>query len=56
MYSVAYNMAKEALRTLTRTAAREWAQHQICCNVICPGAKSEAYRGWRRPTPRMPSE
>ncbi|MDN5760458.1 MAG: SDR family oxidoreductase, partial [Tomitella sp.] len=44
MYSVAYNMAKEALRTLTRTAAREWAQHQICCNVICPGAKSEAYR------------
>ena len=43
MYSVAYNMAKEALRTLTRTAAREWAQHQVCCNVICPGAKSAAY-------------
>ncbi|WP_038170019.1 SDR family NAD(P)-dependent oxidoreductase [Tomitella biformata] len=43
MYSVAYNMAKEALRTLTRTAAREWAEHQICCNIICPGAKSDAY-------------
>lgn len=43
MYSVAYNMAKEALRTLTRTAAREWAEHQICCNIICPGAKSEAF-------------
>lgn len=44
MYSVQYNAAKEALRTLTRTAAREWAPRQVCCNVICPGAQSEAYR------------
>src|SRR5690606_8679599 len=34
MYSVAYNAAKEALRALTRTAAREWAPKQVCCNVI----------------------
>jgi NAD(P)-dependent dehydrogenase (short-subunit alcohol dehydrogenase family) len=34
-----YNAAKEALRTLTRTAAREWAGHGIVANAICPGAK-----------------
>lgn len=38
-----YNVAKEALRTLTRSAAREWATHQICCNVICPAARTEAF-------------
>ncbi len=41
--TVDYNAAKEALRALTRTAAREWAPHQICCNVICPGARTEAF-------------
>ncbi|MEE2032360.1 SDR family NAD(P)-dependent oxidoreductase [Rhodococcus chondri] len=44
MYTAQYNAAKEALRSLTRTAAREWAPKQVCCNVICPGAQSEAYR------------
>lgn len=43
-FSVDYNMAKEALRTLTRTAAREWAGHGICCNAICPAAATEAYQ------------
>ena len=43
-YSVDYNMAKEALRTLTRSAAREWAAFGICCNAICPGAATEAYQ------------
>ena len=38
-----YNVAKEALRTLTRSAAREWAAHQICCNIICPAARTEAF-------------
>jgi NAD(P)-dependent dehydrogenase (short-subunit alcohol dehydrogenase family) len=33
-----YNAAKEALRTLTRTAAREWAPHGIVANAIMPGA------------------
>ena len=32
-----YNVGKEALRTLTRSAAREWAGLGICANVICPG-------------------
>jgi NAD(P)-dependent dehydrogenase (short-subunit alcohol dehydrogenase family) len=39
-----YNTAKEALRALTRTAAREWAGYGICANVICPGAKTAASR------------
>jgi NAD(P)-dependent dehydrogenase (short-subunit alcohol dehydrogenase family) len=39
-----YNAAKEALRTLTRTAAREWAPYGIVANVICPGAKTDAFR------------
>jgi NAD(P)-dependent dehydrogenase (short-subunit alcohol dehydrogenase family) len=39
-----YNMAKEALRALTRTAAREWAPYGICCNIICPAAMAESTR------------
>lgn len=39
-----YNMAKEALRALTRTAAREWAAYGICCNIICPAAMAESTR------------
>ena len=39
-----YNCAKEALRTLTRTAAREWASYGIVANAICPGAKTAASR------------
>jgi NAD(P)-dependent dehydrogenase (short-subunit alcohol dehydrogenase family) len=39
-----YNCAKEALRTLTRTAAREWARYGVVANAICPGAKTAASR------------
>ncbi|WP_029458648.1 SDR family NAD(P)-dependent oxidoreductase [Dietzia alimentaria] len=53
MYSVQYNAAKEALRTLTRTAAREWAPRQVCCNVICPGAQSAAYQRVAQANPEM---
>ncbi|MGF7121634.1 SDR family NAD(P)-dependent oxidoreductase [Rhodococcus sp. AG1013] len=53
MYSVHYNAAKEGLRSLTRTAAREWAPKQVCCNVICPGAQSEAYRRVAEANPQM---
>jgi NAD(P)-dependent dehydrogenase (short-subunit alcohol dehydrogenase family) len=41
--STEYNSAKEALRALTRTAAREWAPDGIVANIICPGAKSAAF-------------
>src|SRR5690606_5704253 len=51
MYSADYNAAKEALRSLTRTAARERARDQICCNVSCPGAASEASRRFAEANP-----
>jgi len=38
---VGYNAAKEANRALTRTAAREWAQHNITVNTIIPGMLTE---------------
>ncbi|GAA0941532.1 SDR family oxidoreductase [Actinocorallia libanotica] len=38
-----YNSAKEALRALTRTAAREWAPTGVVVNAVCPGAKSAAF-------------
>jgi NAD(P)-dependent dehydrogenase (short-subunit alcohol dehydrogenase family) len=38
-----YNAAKEALRTLTRTAAREWAPTGVTVNALCPAAKSQAF-------------
>ena len=44
MGTAEYNSAKEALRALTRTAAREWAPYGICANIICPAAKSAASR------------
>ncbi|MGI5207384.1 SDR family NAD(P)-dependent oxidoreductase [Spirillospora sp. CA-108201] len=44
MGTLEYNSAKEALRTLTRTAAREWAPAGVVVNAIWPGAKSAAFR------------
>ncbi|MER7015269.1 SDR family oxidoreductase [Saccharopolyspora sp. NPDC000359] len=44
MGTLEYNAAKEALRTLTRTAAREWAPTGVVVNAVCPGAKSAAFR------------
>ena len=58
----AYNASKEAIRALTRTAAREWGRDGIVVNCICPGAASkrgqeaaarddEAYREFFRDHP-----
>lgn len=44
MGSADYNAAKEALRALTRTAAREWARFGICANIICPAALADSTR------------
>ena len=38
----AYAMAKEAIRGLSKVAAREWGQYGIRVNVICPAAASPA--------------
>ena len=42
-FTAEYNTGKEALRALTRTAAREWARHGITANVICPAAATAAF-------------
>jgi NAD(P)-dependent dehydrogenase (short-subunit alcohol dehydrogenase family) len=46
-----YNTGKEALRALTRTAAREWAGHGICANVICPAAATTSYAAFAKANP-----
>ena len=53
MYSAEYNASKEALRTLTRTAAVEWGRHNIRSNVICPGAATEASKRMEAERPEM---
>ena len=37
-----YNMAKEAIRALTRTAAREWGAKRITVNTLCPIVPTES--------------
>ncbi|MDB6060869.1 MAG: Short-chain dehydrogenase [Verrucomicrobiaceae bacterium] len=39
-----YNAAKEAIRSLSRTAANEWGAHNIRVNVINPVIDTDAYR------------
>jgi NAD(P)-dependent dehydrogenase (short-subunit alcohol dehydrogenase family) len=58
MGTVEYNTAKEALRTATRTAAREWAPTGVVANVICPGALTAASRAAfeRNPELRVQAE
>jgi len=51
MGSADYNVAKEAVRAYSRTAAREWAAFGICVNVICPAAVSAAYRRFAEMAP-----
>jgi len=53
LFTVPYNTAKEAVRTLTRTAAVEWARFGIICNVICPAAATEAYVDVMSKNPEM---
>ena len=36
-----YNATKEAIRAITRTAAREWGQYGITVNAVCPWAETE---------------
>jgi NAD(P)-dependent dehydrogenase (short-subunit alcohol dehydrogenase family) len=53
MGTAEYNTAKEALRSLSRTAAREWAPYGIVVNVICPAAKSAAFRAVMERNPEL---
>ncbi len=51
-----YNVGKEALRTLTRTVAREWAGFGICANIICPGAASASFNNFKALQPELAAD
>jgi NAD(P)-dependent dehydrogenase (short-subunit alcohol dehydrogenase family) len=53
MGTLEYNVSKEALRALTRSVAREWAQYQICANIICPAAMTTAFRNFAQTSPDL---
>jgi NAD(P)-dependent dehydrogenase (short-subunit alcohol dehydrogenase family) len=42
--TAAYNATKEAIRSLTRTAAAEWGKYGICVNVVVPTIVTDAAR------------
>lgn len=42
-FTAAYNVTKEAIRALSRTAANEWGKHGIRVNVINPVIATDAY-------------
>jgi NAD(P)-dependent dehydrogenase (short-subunit alcohol dehydrogenase family) len=53
MGTAEYNVGKEALRTYTRSAAREWAGYGICANIICPAAASASFREFEALQPEI---
>jgi len=53
LFTAQYNVGKEAVRALTRTAAVEWAEFGINCNIICPATTSPATEVYQRDFPEM---
>jgi NAD(P)-dependent dehydrogenase (short-subunit alcohol dehydrogenase family) len=51
--NTAYNMTKEAVRALSRTAANEWGQHGINVNVISPTLRTDAFEAWEDARPEF---
>lgn len=51
--TLAYNSTKEAIRALTRTAAREWAKERITVNVMAPAAKTDTAASMERENPEI---
>ncbi len=41
-----YNATREAIRALTRTAAREWGKYRISVNTVNPSLRTEAWDNW----------
>ena len=48
---LAYGSNKEAVRGLTKIAAKEWGQYGICVNCVLPGAESPAAKEWAKKFP-----
>lgn len=44
----AYGAAKEGVRSLSRTAAREWGKYKINVNVINPHIRTDAMDAWEK--------
>jgi NAD(P)-dependent dehydrogenase (short-subunit alcohol dehydrogenase family) len=55
-YSVDYNAAKLGILAITRTAAREWAKHNVLANCIAPAAASPAYVAFAEAAPENAAE
>jgi len=51
--STAYNAAKEAVRALTRTAAREWGKYKINVNCINPMVWTDAVSSMAKEKPEI---
>jgi NAD(P)-dependent dehydrogenase (short-subunit alcohol dehydrogenase family) len=49
----AYAATKEAIRGLSRVAAREWGEFGITVNVICPSSASPAMLAWANDHPDL---
>jgi NAD(P)-dependent dehydrogenase (short-subunit alcohol dehydrogenase family) len=49
----AYGAAKEAIRALSKTAAREWGRDGINVNILCPLAKSPGIAAFLENAPEM---
>ena len=54
--NLAYASNKEAIRGLTKIAAKEWGQYGICVNVVLPGAESPAAKVWAQKFPEKYAE
>jgi NAD(P)-dependent dehydrogenase (short-subunit alcohol dehydrogenase family) len=54
--TIDYNASKEAIRAITKTAAREWGSDGILVNAIAPGAASPVYLAWAARQPQMAEE
>jgi NAD(P)-dependent dehydrogenase (short-subunit alcohol dehydrogenase family) len=51
-----YNATKEAIRGLSRTAAREWGQYGITVNIINPALETRAFDAWKTARPEFVEE
>ena len=46
-----YAAAKEGIRALSRVAAREWGEHGVNVNVVCPLAMTPSLEKFKREYP-----
>lgn len=51
--NTSYNIAKEAIRALTRTTANEWGQYGINVNNISPTLRTDAFDAWEENRPEF---